>query len=177
MKHIPFGEAADARVRALIISDTHLGKSRDLVLPAEIMAAARRADVILHAGDILTDGLLERLKEVAPTHAVLGNNDLDLVGELPERLELQLAGVRVAMVHDSGAALGRETRLARWFPNAQLVIFGHSHQPYDRAGFGGQRLLNPGSPTERRRAPTHTYGWVELADGAVRSTKVIDLPR
>ena len=162
------------RVRALVLSDTHLGLiGRDL--PKEVLRAAEQSDVILHAGDILVASVLVLLGECAPTHAVLGNNDHDLVGELPERLQLDVAGVAVALVHDSGAAVGRASRLRRWFPEASLVVFGHSHQPLDEIGFEGQRLFNPGSPTERRRAPTHTYGLIDFADGAVVRSRHLSL--
>ena len=100
---------------------------------------------------------------VVPVHAVLGNNDHGLVGCLPERLELEIGGLRLAVVHDSGARVGRAGRLRRWFPQADLVVFGHSHQPVNELGEGGQRLFNPGSPTQRRQAPVATYGWVTIA--------------
>ena len=154
------------RVRALVVSDTHIGPA-GRELPREVLRIAEQSDVILHGGDILVARVLDLFNECAPTHAVLGNNDHDLVGELPERREIDVAGVKVALVHDSGAAVGRASRLRRWFPAAALVIFGHSHQPLDEVGFEGQRLFNPGSPTERRRAATHTYGIVEFNDGAI----------
>ena len=88
-------------------------------------------DAVLHAGDVVTADLLVALRTRRPVHAVLGNNDHALVGALPDRLELELGGVRVAMVHDSGTRAGRERRMRRWFPDAQLVVFGHSHEPVD----------------------------------------------
>lgn len=154
------------RIRALVVSDTHIGAvGREL--PRELLRIAEQSDVVLHAGDILVANVLELFRECAPTHAVLGNNDHDLVGELPERREIDVCGVKVALVHDSGAAVGRASRLRRWFPAAALIVFGHSHQPCDEIGFEGQRLFNPGSPTERRRAASHTYGVIEFNDGAI----------
>jgi hypothetical protein len=107
---------------------------------------------------------------------VLGNNDHLLVGSLPESVELELAGVRVAMVHDSGAREGREARLRRRFPDAAIVVYGHSHLPEDRVGVDRQRLFNPGSPTQRRRAPHRTYGRLTLAGGRIRRHEVVGLP-
>jgi uncharacterized protein len=107
---------------------------------------------------------------------VLGNNDRELVGALPETLEIELAGVRVGMVHDSGAARGREHRMAGRFPGCDIVVFGHSHIPWDTVGEGGQVLFNPGSPTERRRQPHRTAGMLHLRDGRVtgRRIEVVD---
>lgn len=134
-----------------------------------------RADVILHGGDIVDDALLGELGALAPTHAVLGNNDGALEGVLPVTRELDLARVRVAMIHDSGPRRGREARLRRRFPTAHIVVFGHSHEPVDILGVGDQRLFNPGSPTERRRQPSHTMGWLTLADGQVAAHRIVVL--
>jgi putative phosphoesterase len=132
--------------------------------------------VILHAGDVVTAELLAELRTFAPVFAVLGNNDHDLVDVLPETVEIELDGVPVAMVHDSGARQGREVRLQRRFPDARLVVFGHSHQPEDRIGTGRQRLFNPGSPTQRRRAPARTYGVVHLSRGRITTHRIVPLP-
>jgi hypothetical protein len=121
----------------------------------------------------VTADLLAALRAHRPVHAVLGNNDHDLVGTLPDRLELELGGVRVAMVHDSGARAGRERRMRRWFPDAQVVVFGHSHQPVDADGDGGQRLFNPGSAVQRRRQPHRTIGVLELHAGAVVGHEIV----
>lgn len=160
---------------ALVLADTHMRPERARTLPDEVWAAAERADVVLHAGDVLTRHLLDDLAALTPTHAVLGNNDASLRGELPEVLELELAGVAVAMVHDAGPRRGRPARLRRRFPEADVVVFGHSHLPEDDLGVDGQRLFNPGSPTERRRAPHRTYGLLELAGGRVRSHRIVPL--
>jgi len=161
-------------MRVLVLSDTHIGPSRPgRRLPDAVYALLDDADVILHAGDVVAEDLLHELAGFAPVHAVLGNNDVSL--RLPERLEVDLAGVRVAMVHDSGAAAGRQGRLRRWFPDADLVVFGHSHVPWREVDLGGQLHLNPGSPTERRMAPTTTVAWLELDDGDVRRCELVDV--
>ena len=164
-------------VRALVLADTHIRPDRDRDLPAGVWQEASRADVILHAGDILNVGLLDALGRLAPVHAVLGNNDVTLRATLPETLEIRLDGVDVAMVHDSGATTGRPQRLRRRFPTADLVVYGHSHLPDDSVGVGGQRLFNPGSCTERRRAPSRTYGLLELSGGRIVEHRIVDLPR
>ena len=157
-------------MRVLVLSDTHLGDHRVDRLPAAVGDAAEEADVILHAGDVTGPAVLESLATRAPLHAVLGNNDHDLRGVLPERLELELDGVRVAMVHDSGLRRGRPDRLRRWFPTADLVVFGHSHEPVAERD-GDRWLVNPGSPTQRRRQPHPTFAVVDLAAGAVASVR------
>src|SRR5690606_32533633 len=105
-------------------------------------------------------------------HAVLGNNDPELAGTLPETLELVLAGVRVGMIHDSGPTRGREQRLHARFPTCDVVVFGHSHVPWNAVGIDGQLLFNPGSPTERRQQPQPTIGVLELADGRVTQARI-----
>jgi len=161
-------------VRALVLADTHIHDDLRRIPPA-VWDEAARADLILHAGDVVTPHLLTELGRFAPVHAVLGNNDHALRRVLPHRLEIEVAGVAVAIVHDSGAGAGRGERLARWFPDAALVVFGHSHLPEDEVGPGGQVRFNPGSSTQRRRAPHRTYGVVELDGGRIlrRSTVVV----
>jgi putative phosphoesterase len=163
------------RVRVAVLADTHLRAETLDRLPVDVWRRVAAADLVLHAGDVVTGELLAALAAEAPTHAVLGNNDAPLTDQLPETLELTLGGVRVAMVHDSGARAGRARRLRRWFPDADVVVFGHSHLPVNEPGDGGQQLFNPGSPTQRRRAPTHTMGELVLADGAVVRHEVVDL--
>lgn len=161
-------------IRALVLSDTHIGPSRPgRRLPDRVYELLEDADVVLHAGDLTAASLLHELAGFAPVHAVLGNNDVDVA--VPERLQVDLDGVAVAMVHDSGPAQGRAERLRRWFPEADVVVFGHSHLPWNETGSGGQLHLNPGSPTERRRAPTRTVAWLELDDGKVRRAELIDV--
>jgi len=161
-------------VRVLVLSDTHL--RGDLSpLPDEVWDQVEACDVVFHAGDVVTADLLEVLRARRPVHAVLGNNDHALVGRLPERIEVELAGVRLAMVHDSGSRAGRERRMRRWFPHADVVVFGHSHEPVDAVGEPGQRLFNPGSAVQRRRQPHRTLGILELRAGAVVGHEIVPL--
>jgi putative phosphoesterase len=162
--------AAD-RVRLAVLADTHV-KGGVEGLPAAARHRLPAVDVILHAGAVVTSALLDDLRTLAPTYAVLGNNDHELVGLLPDRVELELGGVRVAMVHDSGARTGRPGRMRRWFPDADVVVFGHSHEPVDELGVDGQRLFNPGSPTQRRRQPHPTMGIVVVGGGRVASHRI-----
>ena len=159
----------------VVLADTHLSDGSGRVLDDRGLAAVRAADAVLHAGDVVGRDMLDQLGELAPVHAVLGNNDRTLVGQLPERLEVDLDGVRVAMVHDAGARAGRPARLGRWFPSADVVVFGHSHLPEDLPGDTGPRIFNPGSPTQRRRAPTRTYGVLETAGGRVVDLRHVHL--
>ena len=156
-------------MRLAVVSDTHMRDRGARVLPEVAWRELRTADAILHAGDVVEAGLLRVLAEVAPVHAVLGNNDDALAGSLPETLQLSVEGVRIAMIHDSGPRAGREGRLRRRFPNADLVVFGHSHIPWNDAGLDGQWLLNPGSPTERRGPPHRTMATIEISDGRFRT--------
>lgn len=160
-------------MRVVVTADTHLRRdwpNRRLPRAAEAWLAT--ADVILHAGDITQAEHLEQLARYAPVHAVLGNNDRELRDELPETLELTLAGMRIGMIHDSGPARGRARRLHEQFPAADLVVFGHSHIPWNEVGIDGQRLFNPGSPTERRRMPHRTIGVLDLDDGRIVDLRV-----
>ncbi len=159
--------------RAVVLADTHIRPGRSRRLPDEVYAALDDADVILHAGDVVTADLLQELSGFAPVHAVLGNNDHALGGTLPETLEVELGGVCVAMIHDSGPTAGREGRMSRRSPSADVVIFGHSHAPLAAMGLGGQLLFNPGSPTERRAQLRHTYGTLELADGRIVAHRIV----
>lgn len=159
----------------LVLSDTHIRDGGRRRLPLAVRRAAARADLIIHAGDLLDAGVLADLGDYAPVHAVLGNNDHDLVGELPTQLMLELGGVSVGVVHDSGPCAGRARRLNRMFPEAAVVIFGHSHLPSCAAGLASQWLFNPGSCTERRRAPTHSYGWLRVHDDAKTTLELRDV--
>ena len=154
-------------MRAVVLSDTHIRPGRNRKLPNAVYAALGGADVILHAGDVVTRDLLDELAGFAPVHAVFGNNDHSLVGILPESLELELGGVKIAMVHDSGATAGRPQRMHRRFPDAAIVVYGHSHVPFDGSGAHGQRLFNPGSPTERRAQSRHSFGLIDVDAGSV----------
>jgi len=158
-----------------VLSDTHLRDNGTRRLPDRVYAALRDADVVLHCGDVVERGLLDELAAYAPVHAVLGNNDAALRGTLPERRILELDGVRVGMVHDSGLTKGRAARVHRIFPECDIVVFGHSHAPVDDAGVDGQRLFNPGSPTQRRRQPHPSFGVLDLEAGRVTTHELIEL--
>jgi hypothetical protein len=162
-------------IRCLVLADTHIRPGRARRLPDAVYAELERVDVILHAGDVLTRELLDELSGFVPVHAVLGNNDRGLVGVLPEELVLDLDGVAVAMVHETGPSKGRAARVRRRFPDADVVVFGHSHQPADEIGVGGQRLFNPGSPTERRRAPSHTFGRLDFDAGHTVRHQIVEI--
>lgn len=161
-------------MRILLLSDTHIRDGQTDRLDERVLAAAAAADLVLHAGDVTGAELLERLGSLTPVQAVLGNNDIGLEALLPEQLVMGLDGVRVAVVHDSGARQGRGGRLRRRFPDADLVVFGHSHLPED-VDEVGQRRFNPGSPTQRRRAPTRSYGELVVADGRIESLRHVHL--
>ena len=160
-------------MRALVLSDTHLTPDTLDRMPSEVWAMASAVDVVLHAGDVVHPTVLAALADRAPVHAVLGNNDRGL--RLPEALELELDGVLVAMVHDSGPRSRREGRLARRFPDCQVVVFGHSHEPLVERGVEGQLLVNPGSPTQRRRQPVHTVATLEVVGGDVVSAELVEV--
>jgi hypothetical protein len=134
----------------------------------------RQADLILHAGDVCTASVLTELAEYAPVTAVVGNNDDPSVAAwgAAETAELDLDGLRVAMVHDSGARTGRLPRMRRRFPRADLVVFGHSHIPLDESA-PGLRIFNPGSPTDRRRQPHGTLGVLDVDDGRLVEASII----
>jgi putative phosphoesterase len=159
-------------VRALVLADTHLRPGRASGLPREVCDELQRCDVVLHAGDVVTHHLLDELRRHAPVYAVLGNNDTELVGVLPEQIEVTLGGVDVAIVHETGAAKGRPARVRRRFPDRRVVVFGHSHVPANE-WHDGQLLFNPGSAVDRRRQPVRTYGVLELEAGAVRRHDIV----
>ena len=150
-----------------VIADTHLPRGRRS-LPDECVARLRDADAILHAGDFVAVTVLRELEALGPpVHAVHGNvDDAVLRARLPETRVVTAAGARIAMVHDAGPATGRLARLRRRFPDADAAVFGHSHLPLHEEG-GGFQIFNPGSPTERRRAPAHTMGLATVEAGAV----------
>ena len=165
-------------VRLLLLADTHVPlRARDL--PAEVWAAVDRADVVLHAGDWVAVALLDEVKARARRLVgVVGNNDGPaLRSRLPELAQAELGGVRFAVVHEAGPAAGRERRCAARFPAADVLVFGHSHIPWDSTAPTGLRLLNPGSPTDRRRQPYHTYLTAVAEGGALRRVTLHRLPR
>ncbi|WP_116951751.1 metallophosphoesterase family protein [Jiangella endophytica] len=160
-------------MRVAVLSDTHAPRFWKTCPPA-VAARLGEADLILHAGDVCVPSVLDELAAFAPVHAVLGNNDGADVAAwgAPEELRLTVAGVRIAMLHDSGPASGRLPRLRARFPDADLVVFGHSHIPWNEES-GGFRVFNPGSPTDKRRQPHGTIGLLELADGRVVSAQIV----
>jgi putative phosphoesterase len=153
-------------VRLVMMSDTHIPKrARDL--PAEVWAAVDAADVVIHAGDWVDVPLLDALEaRSARLIACYGNNDGPaLRRRLPEIARTELDGVRLAVVHETGPATGREARCAARFPDIDVLVFGHSHIPWDTTTDTGLRLLNPGSPTDRRRQPFATYQTTTITNG------------
>ncbi len=149
---------------AAVIADTHLPR-RARALPEGLTPHLGRADLVLHAGDLMDPALLDELAAYAPVKAVRGN--LDPPG-LPETLEFDFGGARVAMIHDSGRKQGRRARLRRRFPDARVVVFGHSHIPL-LEDEDGLMLLNPGSPTDKRRQPHYTFALLHAEEGRVRA--------
>ncbi len=151
-----------------VISDTHMPRGPRR-LPGDCVRRLAAADLILHAGDVMTASTLAELELFGPTLlAVQGNvDDEDLRRELPIERTLEAEGARIAMLHDAGPAKGRLPRMRRRFPDADAVVFGHSHIPLHEEADGFQ-IFNPGSPTERRRSPAHTMGQARVRDGRLR---------
>jgi putative phosphoesterase len=160
-------------MRVVVVSDTHAPR-RWRSCPPRVAEHLRDADLILHAGDVCVPGVLDELAAFAPVHVVCGNNDgPDVVAwGAPETLELDIDGLRVAMIHDSGQKSGRTARMRRRFPTADLVVFGHSHIPLDRTG-DGVRIFNPGSPTDRRSQPHGTIGLLDISDGVLADARIV----
>ncbi|MDA0632373.1 metallophosphoesterase family protein [Nonomuraea sp. MCN248] len=157
-------------MKVVVLADTHAPRHWRSC-PPRVAELLGDADVILHAGDVCVPSVIAELSAYAPVHVVKGNNDgPDL--DAPETLELDLEGLRVALIHDSGPAKGRMARMRRRFPDAGLVVFGHSHIPLD-ASEGGLRIFNPGSPTDRRRQPHGTVGVLRIADGALVEAEIV----
>ncbi|MFC8042600.1 metallophosphoesterase family protein [Nocardia sp. NPDC057353] len=165
-------------MRLLAMADTHVPK-RARGLPPVLWRAVEAADVVVHAGDWVDPALLDELTaRSARLIAVYGNNDGPaLRARLPEVARAELDGVRLAVVHETGAAAGRERRCARAFPDTDVLIFGHSHIPWDSTADTGLRLLNPGSPTDRRRQPEHTYLTAEIRSRTVCDVTLHAIPR
>ncbi|MER5344439.1 MULTISPECIES: metallophosphoesterase family protein [Streptomyces] len=153
-------------MRLLLMSDTHLPK-RAKALPPQLMAELPHADVVVHAGDWVDTATLDLLEERARRLVgVYGNNDGPaLRARLPEVARVDLDGLRLGVVHETGAAQGRERRCAERYPDLDVLVFGHSHIPWDTTTGTGLRLLNPGSPTDRRRQPHHTYMTATVTEG------------
>ncbi len=167
-------------MHVVLLSDTHAPRFWK-GLPPAVAEHLRDADLVLHAGDVCAPSVLDELAAFAPVRVVLGNNDGPEVGAwgAPETLELELEGLRVAMVHDAGAKQGRVARMHRRFPDADLVVFGHSHIPLDETGTfpDGRtvRIVNPGSPTDKRRQPHRTLALLDVVDGHAE-VRFVELP-
>jgi hypothetical protein len=160
-------------VRLLLIADTHLPK-RAKDLPAAVWDAVDDADVVLHAGDWVEPDLLDELEKRAHRLvACWGNNDGDeLRARLPERADVVLDGLRFTVVHETGGSAGRDERMAREYPDTDVLVFGHSHIPWDATAKSGLRLLNPGSPTDRRRQPHCTFMTATVANGVLSDVEL-----
>jgi hypothetical protein len=160
-------------VRVVVLADTHAPR-RWRICPPRVAEHLRGADLILHAGDVCTASVLVELAQYAPVTVVLGNNDGPDVAAwgAPETVALDLDGLSVAMLHDSGAATGRLARMRRRFPAADLVVFGHSHIPLDES-VAGLRIFNPGSPTDRRRQPHGTLGLLTIDSGRLTDASIV----
>src|SRR5664279_949371 len=164
-------------MRLLIISDTHVpARARDL--PGQVWDEVGSADVVIHAGDWVIPALLDELEDrAAQLVGVFGNNDgTELRRRLPEVARVTLDCLRVAVVHETGGKAGRELPADRGYPDVDLLIFGHSHIPWDTVSPGGMRLLNPGSHTDRRRQPTCTYLTASAHGRVLSDVSLHDLP-
>jgi putative phosphoesterase len=151
-----------------IISDTHMPRGGRR-LPAECVSRLRDADLIVHAGDLMTLSVLHDLQELGDVVAVRGNvDDATVRAVLPATAAIEAAGARIAVVHDAGPARGRLARMRGRFPDADAVIFGHSHIPLHERAEDGFQIFNPGSPTERRRSPRHTMGLARVRASMIR---------
>jgi putative phosphoesterase len=161
----------------VVVSDTHVPQKARAV-PPQLWRAVESADVVVHAGDWTGVPLLDEFEARSRVLVgVWGNNDGDDVRtRLPEVVDTTIDGVRLVVVHETGQKEARETRLDRLHPGVALLVFGHSHIPWDTTTPGGMRLLNPGSPTERRRQPFPTYLTLTLDAGEVRDVVLHDLP-
>lgn len=155
-------------MRLLLIADTHIPRrARDL--PGRVWDEVGDADVVVHAGDWVVPELLDELEaRAALLVACWGNNDGPaLRARLPERADAVLDGLHLTVVHETGAAAGREARMSRLYPDSDVLVFGHSHIPWDTTTHTGLRLLNPGSPTDRRRQPFCTYMTASVGNGVL----------
>lgn len=163
--------------RLLLLADTHLPK-RARALPPQVWEEVAAADVVLHAGDWVDRAAFDELSERSRRLiGVWGNNDgPELRALMPEVARWELEGLRFAMTHETGAAAGREKRMAAAFPDTDVLVFGHSHIPWDTVAPSGLRLLNPGSPTDRRRQPRCTYMRVTADAAALSAVELVELP-
>ena len=158
----------------VLLADTHVPKrARDL--PPELWAAVDAADLVIHAGDWVDVATLDALERRARRLVgVVGNNDgVALRARLPEVARVEIGGVRIAVVHETGGAAGREARVQRAFPDTDVLVFGHSHIPWDTVAPNGLRLLNPGSPTDRRRQPVATFMTATAREGRIEDVRLV----
>ena len=161
--------------RLLLISDTHV-PDRSRGLPDVVRTAADSAGLIVHAGDWTRASVLDDLSQHGEILGVYGNNDgPDLRSRLPEIARREIEGVRFAVIHETGDAKRRHTWADASFPDTDVLIFGHSHIPWDTVSPGGLRLLNPGSPTDRRRQPHRTVMTLTVEDGELRDVRLVPL--
>jgi putative phosphoesterase len=165
-------------MKLLLLADTHL-PARARALPERVWDEVAAADVVVHAGDWVEAALLDELEARSKRLiGVYGNNDgAQLRARLPEIARAELDGVRLAVVHETGAKQGRERRCDARFPDTDVLVFGHSHIPWDTTTPAGMRLLNPGSPTDRRRQPFCTYQTCRISGGALTGVELHELPR
>lgn len=165
-------------MRLLLLADTHIPR-RAPDLPRQVWDEIARADVVVHAGDWVEPELLDRLQAgAARLVACWGNNDGPaLRSRLPERADALIAGLHFTVVHETGSATGREARMSRLYPHSDVVVFGHSHIPWDSTTKSGLHLLNPGSPTDRRSQPAASYMIVTAQGGALDNVTLHHLPR
>jgi len=165
-------------MRLLLLADTHVPlRARDL--PAAVWDEVFKADVVLHAGDWVAPELLDELStKAARLVGCCGNNDGPVLrSRLPERADVMLGGLHFTVVHETGAAAGREARMSRRYPDSDVLVFGHSHIPWDTTTPTGLRLLNPGSPTDRRKEPACTYMTVTVAERALTNVVLHQLKK
>jgi putative phosphoesterase len=164
--------------RLLLLADTHLPK-RARALPAEVWNEVESADLVVHAGDWVDAHLLDELQARARRLVgVWGNNDHGTLRErLPEVARVEVEGLRLGVVHETGPAKGREERCSARYPDLDVLVFGHSHIPWDTTSATGLRLLNPGSPTDRRRQPHCTYMTATVDAGSLRDVTLHAIPR
>jgi putative phosphoesterase len=164
--------------RLLLLADTHLPK-RARALPPAVWAAVEEADLVIHAGDWVDIALLGELQGRARRLlGVWGNNDgAELRARLPEVARETVEGIRIAVVHETGSSVGREARCEAAYPDTDLLVFGHSHIPWDTVTPNGLRLLNPGSPTDRRRQPVCTMMTAVADDGELRDVTTVAVAR
>lgn len=164
-------------MRLLLLADTHLPK-RARALPGQVWDAVASADVVIHAGDWVEAELFD-LMDAKSTQLIAcwGNNDgAEVRARMPERADVTLDGVRITVVHETGAAVGREKRMAAAYPDTDVLVFGHSHIPWDTVADNGLRLLNPGSPTDRRRQPFCTFMTATITRSQLRDVELHRLP-